>query len=243
MDTNPVSIFKIPSKCEVAKLSNEQPTFSDPKKNCSFYECAARAADQERCCSYSDKKSYFINYGEKYCQKFISEGHRLTSKGRAWLDKTLSCLQGSLQSGCNEQKKCSDCVSIRKLACYVSSGLCDLDLHDQVSISKTVDGKDFFTGESFAQVASVASSCAHYNILVAAKGYYAWDPIRNKDLKRLAQPISAFRAANKNTQQEVPYRWSRDQNRTVNSKVFVETADGILVDTKELQKYGVIEVK
>lgn len=185
----PVSILNIPSKCSVAKLNSDGTAFRNPENKCSFYACAAQAADKSNTCDLGDRDSYFLNYGEKYCERFSSNTSKdLSESGRVWLNKTLSCLQTSILEGCNEKKLCSSCQTIRKLAfdthpyCYVSSGLCSLSLNDQIQVGKTVDAGDFFTTESIAQVASVAASCGnHYVKQGLSNATYAMNEYRKKD--------------------------------------------------------------
>ena len=198
----PVSLLRIPSKCPVAKLNSDGTAFRNPENKCSFYACAAESADQSKTCDLKDKNSYFLNYGEKYCERFSSNTSKdLSQSGQVWLNKTLSCLQSSILEGCNEKKLCSNCQKIRKLAfdthphCYVSSGLCSLSLQDQVQVGKTVDAGDFFTTESIAQVASVAANCGTYyasqgltNATNAMNEYRRRDPIFNRYVQAQALP-------------------------------------------------------
>jgi hypothetical protein len=173
------SPFKIPEKCSTASLDSKY-NFISPQNKCDFYNCAAIEADKKRVCGIRDKQSYFIEYGEKYCKRFSdSLSGSLSFRGVRWLKKTLVCLQKSLFNGCNSKNKCFDCSSIRELAfdthpsCYVNSGLCSLDLKDQLSISSTVDLKDLIQVESMVQIGSVVSLCGHrgLNLLTKAAGH------------------------------------------------------------------------
>lgn len=203
-----IPLLHIPSKCPIAQLNFNGTAFADSKNKCSFYACAAESADKSKTCDLKDKGSYFLNYGEKYCERFSKNtSEDLSPQGRIWLNKTLACLQSSIVRGCNEKKQCFSCQSIRKLAfdthphCYVDSGLCSLSLKDQIQVGKTVDASDFFTTESLMQVKSVAVNCGTFytkqglhNVTNAVNEYRRRDPIFNRYVQ--AQPLPSDSQAN-----------------------------------------------
>ncbi|WP_257462254.1 hypothetical protein [Archangium lipolyticum] len=109
--------------------------------------------------------SYYLEYGQKYCDRFSSLGPKdLTPEGLAWRDRTLKALQDSI-----ETKRMEDPVGFAQLErdpeafkkfaydshpdAYVQSGLYKLPAQDLLKIGTTPDLKDLFTKDGLRQVA------------------------------------------------------------------------------------------
>ena len=126
--------WTIPSECTPPELTDDFMLFKDQPNKCSFYSCANKSIEQAGICKSDDKTSYFMNYGEKYCNRFGNQTvNKLSNKGKIWLNKTLVCLQKSIIYFCQEKGNCDKCDKVRKLAyathapCYTASGLCYLN--------------------------------------------------------------------------------------------------------------------
>lgn len=108
--------------------------------------------------------SYYLEYGQKYCDRFLSLGPKdLTPKGLEWRDRTLKALQDAI-----ETKRMEDPVGFAQLErdpeafkkfaydshpdAYVQSGLYDLPAQDMLKIGTTPDLKDLFTQDGIRQV-------------------------------------------------------------------------------------------
>lgn len=109
--------------------------------------------------------SYYLDYGQKYCDRFSSLGPKdLSPAGLEWRDRTLKALQESI-----ETKRMEDPVGFAQLErdpeafkkfaydshpdAYVQSGLYKLPAQDLVKIGTTPDLKDLFTKDGLRQVA------------------------------------------------------------------------------------------
>ncbi|QRK11714.1 hypothetical protein JQX13_17560 [Archangium violaceum] len=109
--------------------------------------------------------SYYLEYGQKYCDRFSSLGPKdLTPEGLAWRDRTLKALQDAI-----ETKRMEDPVGFAQLErdpeafkkfaydshpdAYVQSGLYELPAQDLMKIGTTPDLKDLFTKDGLRQIA------------------------------------------------------------------------------------------
>ena len=107
---------------------------------------------------------YYLEYGQKYCDRFSSLGPKdLTPQGLEWRDRTLKALQDSI-----ETKRMEDPVGFAQLErdpeafkkfaydshpdAYVQSGLYDLPAQDMLKIGTTPDIKDLLTKDGVRQV-------------------------------------------------------------------------------------------
>ncbi|PTL84673.1 hypothetical protein [Vitiosangium sp. GDMCC 1.1324] len=113
--------------------------------------------------------AYYLEYGQKYCDRFSSLGPKdLTPQGLEWRDRTLKALQESI-----ETKRMEDPVGFAQLErdpeafkkfaydahpdAYVNSGLYKLPAQDLMKIGTTPDLKDLFTKDGLRQVAVALS--------------------------------------------------------------------------------------
>lgn len=97
---------------------------------------------------------YYLQYGDKYCQKFSALGPQdLSPQGLQWRDATLKNLQEAI-----EQKRAADPVAFAQLErdpqafksfcygthadAYLKAGLADLPAHDLLKIAMTPATKD-----------------------------------------------------------------------------------------------------
>ena len=89
--------------------------------------------------------TYYLEYGEKYCNRFTQETYdKLSPEGQEWLNKVKCGLQQKLEEKIlekpeieNSNKKFSDTAYKMHSEVYLKSGLAKLDLEDQVKIGAT----------------------------------------------------------------------------------------------------------
>jgi hypothetical protein len=125
--------------------------------------------------------AYYMEYGQKYCDRFASLGPKdLTPEGLKWRDKTLKALQEAI-----ETKRMEDPVGFAQLErdpeafkkfaydshpdAYVDSGLYKLPAQDLVKIGTTPDLKDLLTKDGVRQVAVALSKMKPEDIGNVAK--------------------------------------------------------------------------
>ena len=104
--------------------------------------------------------SYYLEYGEKYCNKFSRETRQqLTPEGQIWLDKTRCALQQKIEDILEDYPEIEmHSERFRKSAfqthsdAYVDSGLADLLFEDWKRIAFTVDGEEWKKWETWRQV-------------------------------------------------------------------------------------------
>lgn len=131
-------------KCCVQSAAADQPSCSNPAENsCTFYsDCLEKKVQ----CGPS---GYPIGYGAKYCQKFTDAKGDFSALGRAWITKTMLCLQRALVPYATGEQQ-GTCAKIKEFAfgthpgCYVSSGVCALPPSDWEIVIKTVSLKELF---------------------------------------------------------------------------------------------------
>ncbi|MDY7226299.1 hypothetical protein [Hyalangium rubrum] len=110
---------------------------------------------------------YYLNYGQKYLEKFSSLGPKdLTPAGQAWRDRTLQALQDAIES-----KRAEDPVAFAQLErdpeafkkfaydthadAYVKSGLFNLPAQDLVKIATTPELRDLLGKDGVRQIVDV----------------------------------------------------------------------------------------
>lgn len=110
-----------------------------------------------------DPPDYYLEYGQKYADRFSSlDGRDLSSEGLQWRDNTLVALQQAI-----EDLRISDPEAFAELerdpeafrsfafgshpAAYVESGLYDLPAQDLLVIAATPDIGDVLSGEGIDQ--------------------------------------------------------------------------------------------
>jgi hypothetical protein len=174
--TQPVSQFRVPNSCGVPTLNARHTAFTSPANRCTFYDCAADAAQGQLGCN-KQGNNYFHDYGRKYCNKFVDVTYaNLSARGQRWMNETLVCLQDALKRGC-ALNRCNSCSALARWAfdshpaCYVGrdpisnrndpnrTSICTLNPSDAYNISTTPTAEDLFTWNSGRQVAQVAGLC------------------------------------------------------------------------------------
>lgn len=110
---------------------------------------------------------YYLNYGQKYLEKFSSLGPKdLSTQGLAWRDRTLKALQDAI-----ETKRAEDPAGFAQLErdpeafkrfaydshadAYVNSGLLELPAQDLVKIGTTPELKDLLGKDGLRQIVDV----------------------------------------------------------------------------------------
>lgn len=111
----------------------------DPDR-CSFYleaenklQCGQRGVD------------YLVNFGYKYCRRFLSERESWNDYLYGWAYYTSLCLQKTIQ---NEVEHFTSCESLEDHAfashadCYEMNGFCELSLFERQRVYHTIDALD-----------------------------------------------------------------------------------------------------
>jgi len=101
--------------------------------DCEYYTCI----NKEKMCG---KRSYFVGFGRKYCNKFSKIEHKFSNAGQSWIEETKKCLIRNIDnidesSSCKEYKR--EAVS-QHVPCYIESGYCQLSKKDKLRVTKTV---------------------------------------------------------------------------------------------------------
>jgi hypothetical protein len=111
--------------------------------------------------------AYYMEYGQKYLERFNSMGPKdLSPKGLEWRDKTLKALQDAI-----ETKRMEDPVAFAQLErdpeafkrfcydthaqAYLQSGLLQLPAQDLLKIATTPDLRDLLNKDGLRQIADV----------------------------------------------------------------------------------------
>jgi len=135
--------------------------------------------------------SYYLEYGQKYLEKFSALGQKdLSPSGLAWRDRTLKTLQDAI-----EKKRMEDPEGFAKLEqndaafkafaygthpdAYLKGGLLKLPAHDLLKIASTPELKDLFTPDGLKQIWSVLRQVSPRDV-----GDIAWATIQ-EELQRL----------------------------------------------------------
>ncbi|HEX8439387.1 hypothetical protein [Archangium sp.] len=125
--------------------------------------------------------AYYLEYGQKYCDRFSSLGPKdLTPKGLEWRDKTLKALQDAMETKRMEDPAGfaqleRDPAAFKKFAydshpdAYVDSGLYKLPAQDMLKIGTTPDLKDLLTKDGVRQVAVALSKMKPEDMVNVAK--------------------------------------------------------------------------
>ncbi|KAF2269831.1 hypothetical protein CC78DRAFT_452801, partial [Lojkania enalia] len=139
---------------------------TNPAENtCTFYpDCLEKKVQ----CGAS---GYPIGYGLKYCTKFTDARPEFSSSGKAWITKTMLCLQRNLIPYATGEKT-GTCENLKKFAfgthpgCYVSSGVCVLPPSDWEVVIRTVSLKELFGSiDALKATLETAGNC---------KEFYEW---------------------------------------------------------------------
>jgi hypothetical protein len=110
---------------------------------------------------------YYLNYGQKYLEKFSALGPKdLSPAGQVWRDKTLKALQDAIETKRAEDPAAfaqleRDPEAFKKFAydthadAYVSSGLFKLPAQDLVKIATTPELRDLLGKDGVRQIVDV----------------------------------------------------------------------------------------
>ena len=138
---------------------------------------------------------YYLNYGQKYLEKFSALGPKdMSPAGLAWRDKTLKALQEAMES-----KRAEDPVAFAQLErdpeafkkfaydshpdAYVSSGLFSLPAQDLVKIATTPELRDLLGKDGVKQTVDVIGRLRPEDLA----------RIGSKTLEELGKGIEEFR--------------------------------------------------
>ncbi|KAF2796013.1 hypothetical protein K505DRAFT_348244 [Melanomma pulvis-pyrius CBS 109.77] len=145
------------------KSASTKPSCSEPAENtCTFYpNCLEKRVK----CGAS---GYPIGYGLKYCKKFTDARPKFTKKGKAWITKTMLCLQRNLVPYATGAKSLT-CPKLKEFAfgthpgCYVSSGVCALPPQDWEVVISTVSLKELFGSvDALKATLQTAGDCVEF---------------------------------------------------------------------------------
>jgi len=124
----------------------------------------------DRQCHCAGADHYFLNYGRKYCERFM----RTTGwspAGARWRDRTMACLSRELRAHITRRRQGCDCATIKAFAfesharCYTHRPLsaCALPLSDVALIYRAVDAADLLAPEGLRQAIGIMLSCIWQN--------------------------------------------------------------------------------
>ncbi|KAF2197222.1 hypothetical protein GQ43DRAFT_425006 [Delitschia confertaspora ATCC 74209] len=150
---------------------DDGPSCTNPAENtCAFYsDCLEK---KMKC----GDEGYPIGYGMKYCKKFTKARPQLSAKGKAWITKTMLCLQRNLIPFATGQQG-GTCARLKDFAfgthpgCYVSSGVCTLPPSDWEVIISTVSIKELFGSlEALKATLETGVNCVDFYQWLIKKG-------------------------------------------------------------------------
>lgn len=152
---------------------------------------------------------YYMQYGDKYSQRFASLTRKdLSSQGLKWRDKTLKALQDAM-----EAKRAADPVGFAELErnpnkfkdfvygthtdAYIESGLFELPIRDIITIAHTPDIGDVFSLPSLRPTLLLLSKLTPLDILAigtaSLKDLFHLEPYRfssiNPDASSSKAPV------------------------------------------------------
>lgn len=133
-----------------------------PNASCGVYKsCFAKY------CPCKGPNEYFVKYGKKYCEAFLTSGN-FSNDGARWRDRTLTCLQERIvpKLDISESPSCN-CAEMRlfafetHVACYTqsNSSICDLGLSDLNEIRRIIDLSDLLSIDGLRQTKAVVEIC------------------------------------------------------------------------------------
>ncbi len=149
---------------------------------------------------------YYLNYGQKYLEKFSSLGPKdLSPAGLAWRDKTLKALQEAIETKRAEDPAAfaqleRDPAAFKKFCydshpdAYVQSGLFNLPAQDLVKIATTPELRDLLGKDGIRQTADVIGRLRPEDLA----------RIGSKTVEELGRAIDEFRKNFKLPRLELP---------------------------------------
>ncbi len=135
---------------------------SQKSLDCSFYQDCLQ--DIYKCAP----GGYPLDYGFKYCTKFVSRFEHFPEEGQHWIDGTLKCLKEALLPVSFSRN--STCTEIKNIAfdshpkCYIENGFCELftkstALKTVTELLNVYEIKDMVTLISMKQIFGTLSMC------------------------------------------------------------------------------------
>ena len=158
-----ISLFMYPYIAQAQCINTEKPS-------CGVYENCF----EKYCKCFSSSDEYFISFGKKYCEAFLSE-EAFSDEGKKWKEKTLRCLQEKIVPLIPiENPGTCNCADVKTFAvsthveCYTQTGtsICDLPLADITLIAKTIIYNNSFINllkereAAYSQVEGVFEKCS-----------------------------------------------------------------------------------
>ena len=123
-----------------------------------------------------DPPSYYLEYGNKYLNKFkwVTKG-TLSKQGQEWLDKTLVRLQEAIENKLqsplakdkgieNDDKAFTDFAFDTHVEAYEKAGILTLPIMDKVKIGLTPDANDLFSDRGLKQAGQIGVDQLAYYI-------------------------------------------------------------------------------
>jgi len=163
------NLFSVAILLLIAPLTSAQ-CLNTIKPSCGVYENCF----EKYCGCSSSIDEYFISFGKKYCEAFLSEDS-FSDEGKKWKETTLGCLQEKIvplipldnPGTCNCSEIKSFAVSTH-VDCYTqaNASVCDLPLSDISLIAKTIVFNDSFINllkereAAYTQVKGVFEKCS-----------------------------------------------------------------------------------
>lgn len=136
---------------------SETPSSCAPSsENCDFYKCESARLG-------CDQDDYLIQFGDKFCRKYLRNQDEYSSQGERFLIQVRACLQTKLaeQNFSANKKTCrqmEDFAFLTHTDCYVSSGYCELSKSDQRKIMMVAKFK-LFNRKVWASYSDLKDAC------------------------------------------------------------------------------------
>ena len=135
-----------------------------PASACHLY------AELDRRCGCGGSENYFLNYGQRYCERVL-HATGWSPAGLRWRDHALSCLKNELARELGKSPRQCNCARIRAFAfdsrvrCYTlkPASVCALPPSDVRKIYQIIDTADLIEPLGVRQVLGVALSCVWQN--------------------------------------------------------------------------------
>jgi uncharacterized protein YqjF (DUF2071 family) len=146
---------------------------------------------------------YYLEYGDKYFERFQELRERLSETGSSWVERTARKLQEAIEARCRLNPGAFDKLECRPReftafaygshpTAYLEAGLGALPLHDLMLVVKTPDAKDLLTERGIVQVLRTATELARRN-----------DPHRNhRHHPSIGETIQDFESALKRLERD-----------------------------------------
>jgi hypothetical protein len=93
------------------------------------------------------EKNYLVNFGYKYCRKFIKHNDSFSAEGQSKLENIRNCLIDNLRT--NRELTCENSMALgyrSHVPCYTSNGFCEMPFSDKFEIF-LITSREFFRQE------------------------------------------------------------------------------------------------